>query len=212
VNFLTQSFGTRPLFGKVSSKTDDAAAFPWTGNADQGVGTTPSPANGILSRAFDLRPLGTTAFGNVNFGFVTNAVPAVPDIEITMTASPSTVALGGTLTFTLQADNVVGAANMTGKPMVLDSLPVGMTVKAGWPAVQPPGWQCMVTTARNQVACMYTGPLPLAGGAGIGAAIQIPVVAPKSTGLLTNTATITKMPGEASYTNNAANASVQVGP
>jgi uncharacterized repeat protein (TIGR01451 family) len=212
VNFLSQSFGTRPLFGKVSSQADDAAALPWTNHSDQGIGITPSPADGILSRAFDLRPLATTALGNVDFGFVVNAAPAVPDIELTLTATPAAVAPGGALTFTVQADNAVGAGTVTGKTIMLDNLPAGMTVKPGWPAVQPAGWQCQVTAARNQVACSYTGPLPLAGGSSLGAAIPIPVVAPKTGGILTNTVTITKLPKEISYTNNSASASVKVGP
>ena len=212
VNFLSQSFGTRPLFGKVSSTTDDASAFPWANQRDQGIGIAPNSDYGILGRAFDLHPLGLTAFGNVSFGFVTDAVPVIPDIEITMAASPSTVGPGGNLTLTLRAANAVGAGVMTGKPIVLDTLPAGMTVKAGWPATQPTGWQCVVGGGRRQVACAYTGPLPVAGGAGLGGAIQIPVVAPASAGVLTNTATITKLPGEAGYTNNAVSVTVTVGP
>ena len=212
VNFTSQSFGTYPLYGDVSSKVDDATSFPWASNSDEGVGITPSAANGILSRTFDLHPLTTATFGNANFGFVVNTVAAIPDLEITMTASPASVALGGALTFTLQADNVVGTGNITGKPIIMDTLPTGMTVKAGWPTTQPTGWQCVVTAARNQVACSYTGPLPLAGGASLGSAIQIPVVAPKTAGVLTNTATITKLSSEISYTNNTASTSVKVGP
>jgi len=211
VNFLSQSFGTRPLFGKVSSITDDATAFPWAMNRDQGIGITPSSTNGILSRAFDLHPLGSTAFGNVNFGFVTNVVPAIPDIGITLSANPPSVGLGETFTITLQVDNAVGAGNMTGKPILQNILPQGMAVKAGWPAVQPTGWQCMVNAARSMVACSYTGQLPLAGGSSLGGIIQIPVVAPNIPGVLTNTATITKLPKEISYTNNTANISVKVG-
>lgn len=211
VNFLSQSFGTRPLFGKASSATDDASAFPWASHRDQGIGITPNSDYGILGRAFDLRPLGST-FGNVDFGFVTEAAPVIPDIEIAMAATPATVGPGGNLTLTLRADNAVGAGSMTGKPIVLDTLPAGMTVKAGWPTTQPSGWQCVVGGGRRQVACTYTGPLPVAGGASLGGAIQIPVVAPASAGVLTNTATITKLPGEAGYTNNAVSVTVTVGP
>jgi uncharacterized repeat protein (TIGR01451 family) len=211
VNFLSQSFGTRPLFGKASSATDDASAFPWASHRDQGIGITPNSDYGILGRAFDLHPPGSTAFGNVDFGFVTNATPAIPDIEIAMAATPATVGPGGNLTLTLRAGNAVGAGSMTGKPIVLDTLPAGMTVKAGWPATQPSGWQCVVGGGRRQVACTYTGPLPVAGGADLGGAIQIPVVAPASAGVVTNTATITKLPGEAGYTNNAVSVTVTVG-
>ena len=81
---------------------------------------------------------------------------------------------------------MVGTGNITGKPIIMDTLPTGMTVKAGWPTSQPTGWQCLVTATRNQVACSYTGPLPLAGGASLGAAIQIPVVGQDHVGGIRN--------------------------
>ncbi|MFZ4701394.1 MAG: hypothetical protein ACOYMG_15190, partial [Candidatus Methylumidiphilus sp.] len=212
LNFRSDSNGTKPLYGAVSSYVDDTSAFPWANNYDQGIGITASPVNGILSRTFDLRTLGTTAFGNADFGFMISTLATAPNLEITKAAGSPSVNPGDTLTYTLQAGNVVGAGSLITRPTVLDVLPAGMTVAAGWPAVQPYGWQCVVGAGRRQVACKYTGPLPLAGGASLGVAIQVPVVAPLSTGAVTNTATITKLPGETSYSNNSASTTVTVRP
>ena len=68
---------------------------------------------------------GPTAVNNYDI----NAVPAIPDFDATKTVDPSTVAPGGTVTYTVSATNTgTGPAN----PYVLsDPLPTGMTYASG---------------------------------------------------------------------------------
>ena len=208
-NFRSDSNGTKPLYGWLSSDVDDTAPFPWTPNRDQGIGTTPDASNGILSRSFSLigQSNGAT-FANLNFGFVKKASASAPDLMLTKQASVATVSPGGTFTYTLAASNKVGAGDLKTRPTILDTLPAGMTATL---PITATGWNCSASTAQ-QVRCSYTGILPLSGGGSLGNAIVVTVTAPASPGVVNNTATITKLPGEVSYTDNSATATITVGP
>jgi uncharacterized repeat protein (TIGR01451 family) len=213
LNFKSDGNGTKPLYGAISSQTD-AANFQNDGR-DQGIGSTPSATNGTLSRGFDLSTVGTTTFEPVDFGFVRKTVTTAPDLVITNTASAPTVSRGGTLSYTLQASNAVGAGSLTKAPVITDTLPSGMTVATGWPSVQPTGWKCTVGSTRRTLTCAYLGALPIAGGGQLGGEIVIPVGVGASTATgvpLASTATITKLTGEPSFTNNTATATVTVNP
>lgn len=216
LNFKQDLSGTKPLYGASSSYVDDASPFPWTDGRDQGIGTGATATDGTLSRTFDLAALasGVTSLDSVDFGFAKATLVAPPDLLITNAASAATVSRNGTLTYTLQASNAVGAGSLSRAPVVLDSLPTGLTVATGWPTTQPVNWTCLVSANRQSVTCIFKGALPLAGGADIGGPIAIPVQVGASapTGTATNKATITKMSGEPSFDNNAASATITVNP
>lgn len=216
LNFKSDLSGTKPLYGAVSSYIDDGSAFPWIDGRDQGVGTSADAANGTLSRAFDLAslPTGTTAFNSVDFGFVKAKITAPPDLVITNTASTAAVNRNGTFTYTLQASNAVGSGSLTRAPIIIDTLPTGVTVSGTAATLAASNWSCAVSSSRQIVTCTFKGTLPLAGGADLGGAVVIPVDVGSTvaTGVVTNTATITKMGGEPSFANNAASATVNVMP
>jgi len=214
LNFKIDGSGTKPLYGAVSSRVSDTSAFPWTDGRNQGG--TLNATDGVLSRSFDLGALsaGVTVFNSVDFGFVkANAIP--PDLAITNTASTAAVGQGGSLSYTLKAGNAAGSGSLTKAPILLDTLPAGMTVAAGWPTVQPANWSCTVSANRQTVSCVFNkAALPLAGGADLGGAVVIPVVvgATAATGAVTNTATITNLADEPGFANNAAAAAVNITP
>jgi uncharacterized repeat protein (TIGR01451 family) len=200
---------TGALYGAVSS-TLDAADFSLD-NRDQGLGTMADTAYGFLSRSFSLSTVGATTFNPVDFGFNKTSFAEPPDLVVGQTADRATVAQGGTLTYTVQASNAAGGGDLTMSPSVTVGLPSGFTVAAGWPTTQPTRWSCSVGSTRRTVSCEYqgtqTGALPLAGGANIGGAIVLPVQvagnAPVGSMYFFG-ASITKLAGEPSYTNNLA--------
>jgi hypothetical protein len=214
LNFKVDSSTTKPLYGAASSHVADSSAFPWLDGRNQG--SVLNAVDGELSRSFDLNalPSGTTVFNSVDFGFVkANVLP--PDLVIANTASTVAVNRNGSLSYTLQASNAAGSGSLTKTPIILDTLPSGMTVAAGWPASQPANWSCAVSANRQSVSCTFNkAALPQAGGADLGGAIVIPVnvASTTATGAVTNTATITNQSGEPSFANNAAGATVNVMP
>ena len=212
VNFTRDDVGMRVLYGASSSATDATSLN--TDGLDQGVGVSPSTMTGIMTKLLSLSSGNAMAIAAyIDFGFTNKTVAAAPDLQIIQEVSsttPSKSALVPQLTYTLTASNVSGAGNVTKIPTISDRLPTNMT-KVG--NVSTAHWNCNSSTA-TQIICYYTGSLPVAGGNQIGEKISIPVnlsgVAAGTTA--PNTAMISKLTGEASYTNNSATVSVTVGP
>jgi uncharacterized repeat protein (TIGR01451 family) len=206
VNFTSGSTGARPLYGADSSSAD-AANFAADGR-DQGIGTAATATTGVWTQPIDLLSVGASAAANIDFGFVAKVTSTVPDLVVTKSASAPTVARGGQVTYPLQASNAVGTGTLTRNATVLDTLPAGMTAVL---PVSATGWNCAASTTAR-VSCTYNGSLPLAGGNTIGSPINVLVNVGGSTplGSVTNTATITKLSGEPSFTNNTATAVVTV--
>jgi len=221
INFVSDSGGTRPLYASDSSApaTWEADFTAGSDGHDHGVGVTPQGVNpyvdsaltGILSNPFSL--LGwpdATPFNQADFGFVAKPIAVAPDLVLVKTAGASSVQRGNRITYTLQATNAVGSGSVIKAPVVSDTLPTGMTAVL---PITASGWNCAASTTKL-VLCSYTGALPVVGGSNIGAAIvfQANVGATRPLGPVTNTATITKMTGEASLTNNTSAVTVNVTP
>ncbi len=112
-------------------------------------------------------------------------------------------AVGNVGLYTLQASNVAGAGQVNAGPItVVDSLPTGLTV-----AALPSGanWDCSATVVGSSSAsCTYTGAYPVTGGTAL-APISLQVnVAAAAVPSVTNSATLTPVPGETATANNTA--------
>jgi uncharacterized repeat protein (TIGR01451 family) len=210
-NFTSDATGTRPLYG-ASSSTDPAGMPNWTDGRDQGIGITASGTSGILSRAINLTTLGDTAsdFVSGDFGFVRKAASSAPDVYVNNVANVSTVNRGtsGALIYTLTAGTTADGGNLTRLVVVQNTLPTGMTAIL---PITSSGWNCAASTTLK-VSCTYSGSFPVAANSTVGSpiAVRVNVASGMATGSVPSTATITKLTGESSYTNNTAAAAVTV--
>ncbi len=221
INFVSDSSGKRPLYGTLSSSpgTWENDFSAGSDNHDHGVAVTPTgvspyldnPTTGILSRPFSLTGwINTVPFYMLDFGFVAKSVSTAPDLVLIKTVDVSSVTKGNRLTYTIQASNVVGSGSVLSRPVIFDTLPTGMTAVL---SVTATGWNCSSSTA-TRVLCAYAGALPVLGGSNLGSAVvfQVNVGTSTATGSVTNTANITHITGEPSFTNNTSSATVKVNP
>ena len=147
---------------------------------------------------------------------VTTTVVA-PDLIITKDASPTTVAAGQPVAYTLTAKNNVGTnvgpvENVAGTIIrVTDPMQAGLTVML---PVTGTNWNCAASTV-TAVDCTYVGTLPLGAGSTIGGPITVNAVVAASTAngaTISNTATVS-MSGtqsEQPTNNNTATATINV--
>jgi uncharacterized repeat protein (TIGR01451 family) len=121
------------------------------------------------------------------------------DLAITKTASPSPVAVGETLTYTLSVENL--GPDMANDLVVVDTLPdsVSFVSAAGT------GWIC--TEASKTVTCERD-----MLDVGTAFDITIEVTAPMGTGEISNTASVSSTTADNSTINNSDTASVTVQP
>jgi uncharacterized repeat protein (TIGR01451 family) len=221
INFVSDSSGTRPLYAANSSApaTWENDFTAGSDNRDHGVAVTPTGVNpyvdnattGILSNPFSLIGwTNTVPFSMLDFGFVAKPVATAPDLVIVKTAGAASVTKGNRLTYTLAASNAPGAGSLLSRPVISDTLPAGMTAVL---PITATGWSCSSSTS-TRVLCSYTGALPVPGGSNIGSPIvfQANVGTSTATGSVTNTANITQISGEPSYTNNTSSVTVTVNP
>jgi uncharacterized repeat protein (TIGR01451 family) len=136
-------------------------------------------------------PAGVAGINN-NFGEQTNA-----DLSIVKTVSPTSVQVGGTLTYTMTVTNQgpFKAQNV----QVLDTLPAGVTYQSvtgsDWTLSQAQG---TVTAALSSL------------DVGASSQFTITVKAPAVAGTLTNTATVSSTTPDANPTNNSSTATTTV--
>ena len=177
---------------------------PWTVHATQIVGSGVEP--GLREYTIKVQFEGGVGHKDLFKGVV--EVQAA-DLELTKTASPSTVTAGETLTYTLEVTNH-GDAEALGV-VVTDPLPEGMLYESGTPS------QGVCSESGGTVTCELGD---LAAGAAAAADI---VVTPTVAGAVSNTASVASVTGTDSHgqpvgvadpepANNSATAEVTVTP
>jgi uncharacterized repeat protein (TIGR01451 family) len=125
----------------------------------------------------------------------TTPPPPAADLSLTKSAAPTSVEVGGTVTYTLTVANA-GPDAATGV-VVTDALPAGMTFASA---------DSGCTHAAGTVTCAVGG---LASGAAAQRAITVTAA---SAGSKLNTATVAGDQGDPTPGNNSGNASVEVAP
>lgn len=138
-----------------------------------------------------------------------------PDLVLSKTASPASIAHGATTVFSLTVRNNSGAgvipiANVAGTEIVVtDALPAGL--QAQLPVTGGTDWDCAASTA-SQLSCRYTGALPIAVGQQVGGVISVTAIG-NVPGTLVNNASV-RLDGqpESPPDNNKASATVTVQP
>lgn len=130
-------------------------------------------------------------------GDAANIAPAAADLQLTKTDSPDPVAVGGTLTYTLTAENL-GPNTATGVT-VTDTLPSSVTFGSATAS------QGSCTVDGRVVTCDIG---TLASGASATVTIE---VTPQQEGNITNTASVAGDQSDPVPTNNTASEGTQVG-
>lgn len=184
-------FGQGRTFVGSTTVTTDAA-----GNATFSVPTTTAVALGAFLSATATDPDGNTS------EFAADAVNVAPsvDLNVTLTPSPSPVAVGGVLTYTVTVSN--GGPSVATNVVLTDTLPSGVNFIGATTSL---GSVTQAGTSPNSTVTATLGTL----AAGQTATITITVVAPTG-GTITNTAVATLAEADSNPANNTATVATSV--
>ena len=133
---------------------------------------------------------------------VQTGVTTAADVSLTKTASPTTVAPGNNVTYTLTAANA--GPSVASAVKITDVLPTGMSYVS---AAAPAGTTC--TESSGTITCQANS---LAVGASIPITIVAKVAASTPSGQLVNTGRVSSTTTDPNAANNTASATVTVAP
>ena len=178
-------------------------AFVVQVNAGTAVGTTIGNSASINSTTADPTP------GNNSLAANTITVGATPDIQVTDSAAPASVATGAQITYTQVVTNNSATVAASGVSLT-ETTPPGTTFVSATP---PAGWTCPTVPAAGGTGTITCAPTTGTLNPSASATVTIVVaVAPEALGgsTITNSVTVSETGTDPNLANNTATASSTV--